>query len=223
MKSSISSLFFVINGVNMQNNQSPQGNNGKNNNNSFFKKQWFSTKENFRILFDDIKFAYSKAYKSNIHQANNSEVIQSPGNSNAQYFKSQLEKFKIFWKSLTKKSKIYLTVFFIIAIYIISSGSDNSSFNTVPSNSSINGKNTIAALNCNTLDCNDHDLVVNAVRDVWLMARNSDIREVRAYENACFRGLSSLQNLPNHLLGSRSVYEHHMYGCNIVLHYINND
>jgi hypothetical protein len=87
--------------------------------NSFLKKHWESTKEDLRILVEDVKQAYTQAYKSNLSQANENQITAAVDDSNDKKFKDQLEKIKVFWTSLTKRSQIYLTSFFAIMIYSV--------------------------------------------------------------------------------------------------------
>lgn len=180
-------------------------------------------------IFQDIKFAYDKAYKSDQR-----EQIVTDGVGEKSKFKArlanQVAKVKIFWASLSfLPSKILIVYVILVVPFVIFSGAPSGgngsdiSKNVQSSNSYTVKNPKYTALNCNTLNCNDHDQVVNAMREVWVMARSSNRREVKAYEDGCFRGMQEIKNVPNHLRGNRNFYQNYMGACNSVLHYINNN
>lgn len=109
----------------MENNQNPDDKNSRKLK-DFLQNQWDLIKKDLKILYEDIKFAHNKAYKNSQHHVVEEGVVKTVGDGNDNQTKKHLDKMKIFWLSLSKKSKTYLIVFFAIVLFSVFSESGSS-------------------------------------------------------------------------------------------------
>jgi hypothetical protein len=190
------------------------------------------------LIFTDIKNAYKKLTEAKSTTKENNTIGELPNQAKPsafEFFKRQINYFKMFWSFLSKKSKYFVSiVVFIIGWNLIGlyggySQNHTSSGKGVQSqNFSSTGKGI--ELVCNTysprhperkvieIDCSDREEVIDALRIAWQLVRSQNIDKMGGEDN-CWKPYQSAKGThPN--LSLKDIGQTFFGQCNLPLGHV---